>query len=248
MGILATLLSWMDDQELEAAIRRHVEMELAVRKAIDAQETRRSGALAELLKHPFTLLLAGAALTTIIGPRLATHWQLQQWRIQQYDSRSADEGKEMRALQQETAEAVAGSCTAADEVLQMVNWNWSSHSAVATLGDRANRWHEARRTWRVSEKVLIVRVRSVFGIYAESALMTIAQKQRILSADIEGILSSLDRKQAIAKAVVSNDRTLIAEIAQPGGSRLTHLMRLMEMQIRDHEAQRTENEPKLPWF
>jgi hypothetical protein len=199
-------------------------------------------------------LLIGSAITALLGGWFGTKWQLQQWRIQQREQRDDADAKEMRQLQAEAAEAVAGSFAAAEDVLHLFSWEWARRSKVTSVEDRGVRWFEASRKWRVSEKVLAARLRSVFGSDTARTFEEIVKKRRQLGNRIIILLSIADvygsqSKKHRAEIDEASDEALqlINQVTVPGGE-LTRLITDMERVIRHREEQRRAAPPAINFF
>jgi len=247
----------MNEEEwrvLEEATRRQIQLERMVRDAISKEEEKKEKKGRSFFKHPLMLLLAGSFLTAVVGNCFATRWQLQQWRVQQRHNADAQTAKDMRQLQFETAETIAESFAAADDVLHLFFWPWAKKSDVVTLSERGKQWNEASRKWRVSEKVLSARLRSEFGDDVARSFLLIVEKRRQMGNDIINLLSYADatprpnaEESKEIDATKAHALKVITEVTGKDGD-LTRLLNLMEDRILADERKRQQSPPRITFW
>ena len=247
----------MTEEELRAveeATRRQIQLERTVREAISKEEEKKEKKGRSFFKHPLLLLLTGSFLTAVVGSCFATRWQLQQWHIQQRHAADAQTAKDMRHLQFETAETIAESFAAADDVLHLFYWPWARKSDVVTLAERGKQWNDASRKWRVSEKVLSARLRSEFGDDVAQSFRSIVEKRRLMGNDIINLLSYADatpRPNAEESRDIDTTKAhalkVITEVTGKDGD-LTKLLNLMEERILADERKRQQSPPRITFW
>lgn len=240
------MTTW-EQQALEAAARRQVQVELAVRNAIADEEKKNKKKDFGLWKHPLFLLFAGTMLTAGLGSWFATRWQLQQWQIQQLQQAQVQEAKDMRDLQIETAKAISTTFIAAEDVVQFYDW------PNVNVKERAKGWEVASREWRVTERVLLARVRSKFGGGVEKLFVKLSADRKYLGANIQNLieLAETKRRRSLSRAereqvkkFNENARERINKAMKPSGD-LARLMKSMEFQIQRRERERIESSPMI---
>lgn len=182
---------------LEPAIADQVRMELLIRHELDRQLPReRKTRAGEIAKHPAVLLFLTFVLTTVVGSLVTSWWQYQQWQRQEALRASQEKAKARVEVINLTAQSIAESFAAAEDVLHLFAFEWHRKSQVVTLSERAKHWTERSRQWRVAEKVLVARVSSAFpDARIRGLLQSIMEDRTYVGNDIENLLSMADTKR-----------------------------------------------------
>jgi len=182
---------------VEDLISERVRLELMIRSEVERQSHKEEKKrLAELTKHPAVLLVLTFFLTTLVGSVVTSWWQYQQWARQQALQANQEVTKERIAVITLTAQSVAASFAAAEDVLHLFAFVWHRDSQVVTLKERAAHWTNRSRDWRVAEKILTARVRSAFpDAMTRDLLQSIMDDRTFVGNDIENLLSMADTKR-----------------------------------------------------
>lgn len=195
-------------RSIEDQIAKRVRMEMLIRDEVErqSQKPEKKKGLGEFAKHPAVLLLLTFLFTTLVGSVVTSWWQYQQWARQEALEANREVTKERVAVIALTAQSVAESFAAAEDVLHLFAFVWNRESHVATLKERAAHWTTRSREWRVAEKILAARVRSAFPDETTSDLLqSIMDDRTFVGNDIENLLSVADMKRGRYTAAEAKD-------------------------------------------
>lgn len=222
------------DTPVAEAILERVRSEILIRRLVD--EAGKDKKRESWTKHPAFLVVLTFLLTGVVGSLLTSVWQHFEWKHQQ-DRRVAEEMTKQRLeLMTFATQAVAQSCTAAEDVLWLFAWQWSEKSDVLTLQQTGANWIVESRKWRTSEKVLRARLAADFPRERESLIFEqIINDRRRLGVDIQNLLSIADAARGrsytpLELADIEKRRSRVLKlIDDTTGShgRLQHLVKVM---------------------
>jgi hypothetical protein len=175
-------------------IADRIRLELFIREEVKRLDVRKDEPRKGFGEHPLVLLVIGFLLTTGAGSVVTSWWQYEQWSRQQHYRAAQDMTKERAAVMTFTAQSIAQSFTAAEDVLQLFAWDWRKGSNVAALKERAANWTVESRKWRTTEKVLLARVPAAYSDPQTAILLDdIVGARKRLGNDITNLLAIEDQ-------------------------------------------------------
>ena len=186
-------------------IAERVRLELLIRDEVKRLgDEKKKG----FLEHPAVLLILGFLLTTGAGSVVTSWWQYEQWSREQHYRAAQQVTKQRSEVMTFTAQSVAQSFTAAEDVLHLSAWEWRKNSDVALLKERATNWTAESRKWRTAEKVLLARIAATYPDPRSSQLLEeILKARRFLGNDITNLLALEDQLKRSAADQKEIDET-----------------------------------------
>ncbi|MDQ3805372.1 MAG: hypothetical protein M3416_16270 [Acidobacteriota bacterium] len=142
---------------LDGAERESLKQEIAETLRAELSQGRK-----DFFQHPFFLLVIGFILTGIVGSWLTSLWKSREWENQQLHLSRQKAIEQKYAVIDKLTRAVAEAYIAVEDILHLAEFGWYDRAPDEKAPERATKWSQASRAWRLNTEVLRLNIETDF--------------------------------------------------------------------------------------